>query len=80
MTGLRVYRNLQKSATHSAGRIFYTRRAGGPYYRWSYEELRGQWLPSRLHATDMESMELVHARWNNVPPALKSRLSEHYMD
>jgi hypothetical protein len=48
MNGLRVYIDQKRRDTWCA--IFYTRRAGGPYYRWRYEELRGQWLGSRMHA------------------------------
>lgn len=78
MNGLRIYIDLKRSHTLCAA--FYTRRAGGPYYRWRYEELRGQWLSSRMHAFEMPVMELVSTPWNQVPTALKSSLDEHYID
>ena len=76
MNGLRVYVDLKRPDPRCA--VFYTRRAGGPYYRWQYEELRGQWLGSRMHA--FELTELVSAPWKEVPAALRSSLDEHYVD
>jgi len=73
MNDLRVYVDLKRSST-----VFYTRRAGGPYYRWRYEELRGQWLGSRMSASKL--LELVSTPWKEVPTALKSSLAEHYVD
>ena len=78
MNGLRVYIDLKKSPTVRA--VFYTRRAGGPYYRWRYEELRGQWLGARMRAVELPVMELVSTSWKEVPIALKSRIDEHYVD
>ena len=78
MNGLTVYTELKRSATLYA--VFYTRRSGGPYYRWRYEELRGKWLGSRMRAFELPVMELVSTPWKEVPTALKSSLDEHYMD
>ena len=78
MNGLRVYIDLKRPDTLCL--VFYTRRAGGPYYRWRYEELRGQWLPSRMHAFELPVNELVSTPWKEVPTALKSSLNEHYVD
>ena len=73
-----VYIDLKRSATLCA--VFYTRRAGGPYYRWEFEELRGKWLVSRMRAVELPVMELVSTSWKEVPTALKSSLDEHYVD
>ena len=79
MKGLRVY--LSKRANPlGGGHIFYSQREGGPYYRWRYEELRGEWLGSRMHAFDLPVSELVLAPWKDIPAALKSRLNGHYVD
>ena len=78
MNGLRIYIGLKR--TDPLGAVFYTRRATGPYYCWRYEELRGQWLSSRLHADELHVMELVPTPWKEVPTALKSSLGEHYVD
>ena len=78
MDGLRVYSDLKR--TDALCGVFYTRRAGGPYYRWRYEELRGQWLGYRMHAFELLVMELVSTPWKEVPTALKSSLDGHYVD
>ena len=78
MNGLRVYVDPRRSETRCA--VFYTRRAGGPYYRWQYEEFHGHWLGSRMHAFDLPVTELVSAAWKEIPAALKTTLDEHYVD
>ena len=78
MNGLKVYIDLKRPDTLFA--IFYTKRAGGPCYRWRYEELRGQWLCSRMRAFELPVMELVSTPWKEVPNALKASLDEHYVD
>ena len=78
MNGLRIYIDLKRFDTLCA--VFYTRREGGPYYRWRYEELRGQWLSSRMRALELPEIELVSTPWKEVPTALKSSLNEHYID
>lgn len=78
MNGLTIYINLKRSVTLYA--VFYTRRAGGPYYRWRYEELRGKWLGARMRASELPVMELVSTPWKEIPTALKSSLDEHYVD
>jgi hypothetical protein len=78
MNNLRVYIDSKRPDTLFA--VFYTRREGGPYYRWRYEELRGRWLGSRMHAFELPVIELVSTPWKEVPSALKSSLDEHYID
>ena len=78
MNGLRVYIDQKKRDTRCA--VFYTRRAGGPYYRWQYEDLRGHWLGCRMHAFELPVTELVLAPWKEVPAALRSSLDGHYVD
>ena len=80
MKGLRVYLDLKRSDPQGGGLIFYSQREGGPYYRWRYEELRGEWLFSRIHAGDVIVTELVSAPWNEIPAALKSTLDLHYVE
>jgi hypothetical protein len=79
MKGLRIFINPKRTDAWG-GLIFYTQRAGGPYYRWRYEELRGEWLCSRMRAADLTAAELVTAPWKGIPPALKTTLDEHYVD
>jgi hypothetical protein len=80
MNGLRVYIHQKTAGTWCVDSIFYSRRGGGPYYRWRYEELRGCWLSSRVPAVELSVTELVSAPWKEVPAALKIRLDEHYVD
>ena len=77
--GLRIYLDLKRSDPQG-GLIFYSHLAGGPYYRWRYEELRGEWLFSRIHAADLVVTELVSASWKEIPAALKSTLDLHYVE
>ncbi len=78
MNGVRVFTDLKSRDTWCA--VFYTRREGGPYYRWLYEEHRGRWLGSRMHAYELPVTELVLAPWSDIPAALKSSLDGHYVD
>jgi hypothetical protein len=80
MKGLRVYFNLKRADLPGGGLIFYSQRAGGPYYRWRYEELRGEWLGSRMHAGDLTLSDLVSAPWKDIPAGLKSTLDQHYVE
>jgi len=77
MNGLRVYVDLERPAWCA---VFYTRRAGGPYYRWRYEERRGEWLYSRMHAADLVVTELVSAPWKEIPAGLRTTLDLHYVE
>ena len=80
MQGLRVYLDLKRADLLGGGLIFYTQRAGGPYYRWRYEELRGEWRCSRMHAYDLTLSDLVSAPWKDIPAALKTTLDQHYVE
>jgi len=80
MKGLRVYHDFRRADPQGGGRIFYSQRAGGPYYRWRYEELRGEWLCSRMHAGDLIVTELVSAPWKEIPATLKTTLDLHYVE
>ena len=80
MNGLRVYMNLDTPDRSSGDKVFYSRRADGPYYQWIYQELLGRWLASRLHAFQLSPSQLTIAPWKCVPTELKSRLAEHYLE
>lgn len=80
MKGLRVYLDLKRVDPHGGVLVFYSQRAGGPYYRWRYEELRGEWLCCRMHAGDLIVTELVSAPWKEIPAALKTNLDLHYVE
>ena len=80
MKGLRVFLDLKRAELQGPGLIFYSQRAGGPYYRWRYEELRGEWLCSRMHVGDLTLSDLVSAPWKDIPAALKTTLDQHYVE
>jgi hypothetical protein len=80
MNGLRVYINPAGKDAHSRPGIFYSRRAGGPYYCWLYEEAQGQWRCSRVQLPEMTLRALCIASWKIVPTALQARLGEHYLE
>lgn len=80
MTGLRVYMKPDVVDAGDLQRVFYSRRGSGPYYRWLYEEKRGEWRVSRVISTDFVPNSLSTASWKAVPTALQSRMSEHYLD
>lgn len=80
MKGIKVYFPLKTIHSQGGSLIFYTQRAGGPYYRWRYEELRGEWLSSRMHADDLMLTQLVSAPWKEIPATLKTSLNLHYVE
>ncbi len=80
MNGLRVYFKLAGTDILGEQRVFYSRRADGPYYRWYYEQELEQWCGSRVRLPDMTLKALCMASWKAVPTALQTRLDEHYME
>ncbi len=80
MNGLRVYIHPLGADVPGEYRVFYSRRADGPFYCWHYEEELGQWRCSRVHPAYLTLKELCVARWKAVPIELQVRLGEHYMD
>ena len=60
--------------------VFYSCRAGGPFYRWRYEEKAARWRFSRVQLS-VRAMKTLHAaNWKGTPPALQRRLNEHYFE
>ena len=80
MTGLRLFKDQKATLASAADFNFYSRRSGGPYYRWRYERVRSRWQWSRMHAFELEDRELVAAHWKALPAELKSSLDEHYLE
>ena len=80
MNGLRLFTDLKAKVASSADSNFYSRRSGGPCYRWHYEEVRSLWQWSRMRALELEKRELVAAHWNALPAELKLSLRKHYLD
>lgn len=80
MNGLRIYVNVEATDLRCGDAVFYSRRSDGPYYRWCYEGIPGQWHSARMHAVEMVRRELCAAPWKGVPESLKASLSEHYLE
>ncbi len=83
MNGLRIYTKPNGSTsleTIDVDKTFYSRRGNGPYYRWRFEEIIGQWRVARVIATDFDTHSLSLAAWKAVPAALQTKLSQHYME
>ena len=59
---------------------FYSRRGDGPFYRWLYAEGAGRWRYSRVILDRPTLRVLCLAPWDALPPALRSRLGEHYLE
>lgn len=80
MNGLRLYTEPDLADKLSDQRVFYSRRANGPYYCWRYEEKLGVWRGSRMQTFDLNFHQLCTASWKGVPAALRARLGEHYVE
>ncbi len=78
MNRLQVFVNGAPSATSTVSEIFYSRFAGGPYYRWSFEQSLGKWRGARVNPNDFALKSLSASSWKSVPDALQTRIGEHY--
>ena len=90
MSGLRIYINTPilnqtsdietDDAKTSLARVFYSRRANGPIYRWLYEEKRAYWRALRMNTSEFDAHKLSNASWKTVPESLQTQLGAHYLD
>ena len=80
MNGVRIYINAVRRETPPEDPVFYSRRAHGPYYRWSYEQRLAKWQGSRMPPSNLTSKELEVTTWKGVPAELKDKLHEHYLE
>jgi hypothetical protein len=80
VSGLRVYINPAGAELSDELGVFYSRREGGPFYRWSYDKAAGRWRSSRVEPSVSAIKALSVANWKIVPPALRARLDEHYLE
>lgn len=78
MNRLRIYTNVGSTGTLFGGQVFYSHRAGGPYYCWSYEQKPGRWRFSRVHPSVSTLRALRVANLKDTPAALQTKLDEHY--
>lgn len=80
MRDLHVYVEPADSGARDRHAAFYSRRADGPFYRWLDAEGSGRWRYSRVSLDRLALRTLCVAPWEAVPPALRSRLGEHYLE
>lgn len=80
MRDLHVYIEPSSAGARGHRAAFYTRRADGPFYRWLDAEGSGRWRYSRVSLDRLTLRMLCVAPWDAVPPALRSRLGEHYLE
>jgi hypothetical protein len=80
MSGLRVFINPAETSMPGEPGVFYSRRLCGPYYRWCFEKGPGRWRCARVHPSLSALKVLRIAGWNAVPPVLRAKLDEHYLD
>lgn len=80
MNGLQIYTNPSLVERPKSNGIYYSRRSGGPLYRWSYEEKLEQWRPVRMQSADSSAIDLSPSKWKSVPVALQIRLKDHYQE
>jgi hypothetical protein len=80
MNELRIYRNIEEPETRGGYPVFYSRREGGPYYRWSYDDASRKWQAGRVRPSSESPKGLASAAWKTVPVPLKRSIVEHYED
>jgi hypothetical protein len=78
--GLLIYINPAGPNVAGEPGVFYSRREGGPYYRWSFASESLRWRCTRVHPNGLTLKSFLVANWNLVPPALQAMLNEHYSD
>ena len=78
MNQLRIYTNIGDMGTPLEHRVFYSRRAGGPYYCWCYVKKPGRWRFSRVHPSVWALKAFRATNLRDMPMALQIKLDEHY--
>jgi hypothetical protein len=80
MNGLRVY--IRAVVAHPDGEVsaFYSRKGGGPFYQWQFDDSLGAWRCSRMNSSVLTSRSFYLASWKSLPTSLRTRLSEHYIE
>lgn len=77
INGLRVY--VKTGSAESPHDVtYYSRRADGPYYRWSYRA--DQWRCARVQSTKIDARALTVAKWKGLSPELQITIVDHYLE
>lgn len=80
MNGLRVYIRNTVAQADAGAPAFYSRKGGGPFYRWHYDEDVAMWRCSRVNSAALTAKSFDVASWKSLPNSLRTRLSEHYIE
>ena len=76
---LHIYTSVGGVDTLFGHAVFYSHRAGGPYYCWSYAKTPGRWRFSRVQPSVSMLKALRVANLKDTPTALQTKLDEHYL-
>jgi len=80
MNGLRVYIRGVVAHADAGVSAFYSRKGGGPFYQWQFDDLQGVWRCSRMDSSTLSPRSFNLASWKSLPISLQTRLSEHYIE
>jgi len=80
VNGLRVYIRAVVSQPDGGVSAFYSRKGGGPFYQWWYDDTESVWHCSRVSSSVLTPKSFYLASWKSLPPSLRVRLSEHYIE
>jgi hypothetical protein len=80
MNDLRIYTNIEAPEQRGGFPVFYSRREGGPYYRWSYDDASRKWQAGRVSPAGVSPKEFAAASWKTIPVLLKRCIADHYLD
>ena len=76
--GTHLYVDAVAPETPATPGVFYSRRGGGPYYRWDYHEGSERWQGSRVSPDSLPKS--LRAAGRIAPDASRSELLNHYQD
>ena len=80
VNGLRVYIPAAEAHANGGDSAFYSRKGGGPFYQWLYDEHLKNWRGSRVSSFSLTPHAFYVASWKSLPSSLRTRLSEHYIE
>jgi hypothetical protein len=80
MNELRMYTKIEVPEMRGGYPVFYSRREGGPYYRWSFDDASRQWQAGRILPADVLPRTLEPAAWKTIPALLKRNIADHYQE
>lgn len=75
-----MYTNFEVPEMLGGFPVFYSRREGGPYYRWVFDNLKQRWQAGRVLPSGTSSKAMVKTMWREIPVLLKTSIADHYQD